>query len=229
MSRILYVEDEPFLAKIVQETLSGKGYEITLIMDGGKAVTAFQEGSFDICILDIMLPNKNGYDIAKEIREISEDIPILFLTAKDQTQDLVKGFKVGGNDYIRKPFSMEELMVRIDNMVSLTSTRKSRQESVEEIAIGNQFVFYPKKLTLSRDDNAKKLSHRECEILSLLCKHQNEALERKKLLKHIWGDDSFYNSRNLDVYITKLRGYFKADPGIQIITLKGVGYQFIVD
>ncbi len=229
MSRILYVEDEPFLAKIVQDTLSGKGYEITLIMDGGKAVTAFQEGSFDICLLDIMLPNKNGYDIAKEIREISEDIPILFLTAKDQTQDLVKGFKVGGNDYIRKPFSMEELMVRIDNMVSLTSTRKSKQESVEEIVIGNQFVFYPKKLTLSQEGKAKKLSHRECEILSLLCKHQNEALERKKLLKHIWGDDSFYNSRNLDVYITKLRGYFKTDPDIQIITLKGVGYQFLVD
>jgi DNA-binding response OmpR family regulator len=228
MTKILYVEDEPFLAKIVQETLSSNGYNITLIIDGGKAVEAFNNGSFDICILDIMLPNKNGFDIALEIREINDEIPILFLTAKDQTQDLVRGFKVGGNDYIRKPFSMEELMVRIENMLSLTSAKKSSQNAQDEIEIGQSFRYYPLKLSLQYGQESRNLSHRECEILTLLCKHQNEAISRKKILKQIWGDDSFYNSRNLDVYITKLRGYFKLDPGIKIITLKGVGYQFTI-
>lgn len=229
MTRILYVEDEPFLAKIVQETLSGKGYEITLIMDGGKAVDTFQNGDFDICLLDVMLPNKNGFEIATEIRQSTDDIPILFLTAKDQTQDLVKGFKSGGNDYIRKPFSMEELMIRIENLLDLTSSKRELEQTQSSVKIGNRFVFHPKKLALYNGDEIRNLSHRETEILGLLCKHQNEALERKKILKQVWGDDSFYNSRNLDVYITKLRGYLKADPAIRIITLKGVGYQFTVD
>jgi len=227
MPSILYVEDEPFLAKIVKETLEGKSYDVQLVEDGGQAVDMYKAGTFDICILDVMLPNKNGFDIAKEIRLISQKIPILFLTAKDQTVDLLKGFDVGGNDYIRKPFSMEELIARIENLLALTRAGSGVSNN-EEIKIGNLYTFYPHKLELKYEDVSRTLSHRESQIIDLLCAHMNRTTARKDLLMTVWGDDSFYNSRNLDVYITKIRGYLKNDPSVKISTLKGVGYQFVV-
>lgn len=227
MVKIFYVEDEPFLAKIVRETLETKGYQVTLVDDGSKANAKFRSDTFDICVLDIMLPNKSGYDIAKDIRLINEDIPILFLTAKDQTADVLKGFEAGGNDYIRKPFSMEELIARIENFVRL-SNLKSNPDELKEIKIGETFVFVPHKLSLNYKEQTKDLSHRESQILQLMCSNINGVTERKEILLKVWGDDSFYNSRNLDVYISKLRGYLKDDSGIEIKTLKGVGYQFIV-
>jgi len=227
MLKIFYVEDEPFLAKIVKETLETKGYEVTLVTDGASASEVFLSDSYDICVLDVMLPNKNGFDVAKDIRKINVAIPILFLTAKDQTMDLLKGFEVGGNDYIRKPFSMEELIVRIENLVKMADL-KSVGSANEAIKVGQKFTFYPKRLTLSYDDEEKILSHRESQILELMCSNMNQVTERKNILMKVWGDDSFYNSRNLDVYITKLRGHFKIDPTVKITTLKGVGYQFII-
>lgn len=227
MVKVFYVEDEPFLAKIVQETLESKGYIVTLVTDGEKAEQAFYSNTFDICILDIMLPNKNGYEIAEDIRKSHPDIPILFLTAKDQTADVLKGFKSGGNDYIRKPFSMEELMARIDNFVQLAKLRQD-QSMQEEYHIGQKFSFLPQQLTLNFEEDTISLSHRESQILQLMCKNMNQPTERKVILMEVWGDDSFYNSRNLDVYISKIRGYFKKDPTIEIKTLKGVGYQFII-
>lgn len=228
MIKILYVEDEPFLAKIVQETLEQKNYEVIHIANGAKVWNAFQIHDFDICVLDIMLPNKNGFEIAKELRAIS-DVPIIFLTAKNQTGDVVKGFDLGGNDYIKKPFSMEELMVRINNLLALSHKKPSTNTDTSEIKIGEQYVFNPQRLLLAHPKLSKTLSHKETMILKLLCQNINQVTERKDILIEAWGDDSFYNSRNLDVYITKLRGYLSDDPKVKIVTLKGVGYQFLVD
>ncbi len=226
---IFYVEDEPFLAKIVKETLESKGFNVQLVSDGAKAIKVFDPEIFDICVLDIMLPNKNGFEIAEEIRLKSQNIPILFLTAKDQTADLLKGFRSGGNDYIRKPFSMEELIVRIENLLNLANMTITNLLSDTAINIGSSCVFYPNKFELKLNSKISKLSHRECQIIKLLCDHKNNVTQRREILKKVWGDDSFYNSRNLDVYITKIRGYFKEDQQIKIITLKGVGYQFVVE
>ena len=226
MIRILYVEDEPFLAKIVKETLESKNYLVSLIEDGALALDAFKRDKFDVCVLDIMLPNQSGYEIAKAIRNLNTSIPILFLTAKDQTADVLKGFQSGCNDYIRKPFSMEELMVRIDNLISLLKINSDTP--LESIRLGNQFEFYPNRLELHASGEILKLSHRETEILKMLCQNMNGITERKDILLKIWGDDTFYNSRNLDVYITKLRGFLRKDAELKITTLKGVGYQFVV-
>lgn len=223
MTKILYVEDEPFLAKIVKETLESKNYEVSHVSDGADALGAYKDGSFNICLLDIMLPNQNGYQIAKDIRAINQQIPILFLTAKNQTEDLVEGFKVGGNDYIKKPFSMEELMVRIENLLSLSKIKSSNNNVFE---INMNYKFFPNKYELHATEKIYELSHKETIILKLLCENQNQIIERKKILMEAWGDDSYYNSRNLDVYITKLRSYFKPDPEINLKTLKGVGYSF---
>lgn len=226
MIRILYVEDEPFLAKIVKETLETKNYHVTLVEDGALVMDTYNKDHFDVCVLDIMLPNRSGYEIATEIRKYDKSIPILFLSAKDQTADVLKGFEVGCNDYIRKPFSMEELMVRIDSFVSILSLQSNLP--LESVPLGSLYIFYPQKLELSLNDNIKKLSHRETEIIKMLSKNVNAVTKRKEILLKIWGDDSFYNSRNLDVYISKIRGYLREDPYLKITTLKGVGYQFIV-
>lgn len=227
MSHILYVEDEPFLAKVVKETLELKEFKVTHLASGSNVLEELHNQDFDICVLDIMLPGKNGFDVAKDIRTIHKQIPILFLTAKDQTADVVQGFGVGGNDYIKKPFSMEELIVRIRNLLQLQSNNSQKSESIQtEYHIGVEHRFQPKRFELSVGDTIKKLSHKETMILDLLCQHKNEIASRKDILLKVWGDDSFYNSRNLDVYITKLRGYFASDKSIEIMTLKGVGYQF---
>ena len=229
MTRILYVEDEPFLAKIVKETLESQNYEVTLIEDGKDAVAAYAPDAFDICVLDIMLPSKNGFEIAKEIRKQYAAVPIIFLTAKDQTEDVLKGFEVGGNDYIKKPFSMDELIARIENLLTISGNKRAIATKLPQIAIGKHYIFAPQNLELQFDGSRMNLSHRESQILEMLCANLNQATVRKEILLKVWGDDSFYNSRNLDVYITKLRGYLKKDSSVKIITLKGVGYQFLVE
>jgi DNA-binding response OmpR family regulator len=221
--RLLYVEDEVFLGKIVKETLSLKGYEVLMETDGNQVLKQFQIFQPDICILDIMLPGKSGYEIAAEIRQLNEFLPIIFLTAKVQTEDVVKGFKMGGNDYIRKPFSMEELMVRIENLLQI---KQIIPDLSAEEKIG-RFLFFPTKQLLHVEGNNRKLSFRESELLKFLWLNRNAIVQRRDLLNHIWGNDSFFNSRNLDVYVTKLRSYLKEDPSIEIITIKGVGYRFV--
>ncbi len=228
MINILYVEDEPFLAKIVKETLESQGYHVTLVEDGREASDAYHPNKIDICILDVMLPNKNGFEIATEIRQKNKEVPIIFLTAKNQTNDVLNGFDAGGNDYIRKPFSMDELIVRIENLIKIVGA-KTLDTKVEHFAIGSTFNFSPQKLELKSQKNKKMLSHRESQILEMLCNNINGTTERKSILMKVWGDDSFYNSRNLDVYIAKLRGYFKEDENVKILTLKGVGYVLTID
>ncbi len=226
MKKILYVEDEPFLGKIVKESLESRGFDVHLIHDGEKVMGVFDKILPDICVLDVMLPNKDGFTLGQEVREKNESIPIIFLTAKNQTEDVVKGFESGGNDYVRKPFSMEELIVRINNLLQLSKGTKSDNQQTEGIKIG-QFVFSPKKQILQFGDNAQQLSHRESQLLAILANAPQTAVERKHILQEIWGNDSFFNSRNLDVYIRKLRNYLAADENVQIITLKGVGYRLV--
>lgn len=223
--KILYVEDEPFLGRIVKESLESRDYEVVMIADGKMAQSAFEKNRPDICVLDIMLPTKDGYAIAKDIRKINPDTPIIFVTAKNQTEDVLKGFEVGGNDYLRKPFSMEELIVRVNNLLQLS--QRTTKALPENIVMG-KYEFNPLRYELKMESTIKKLSHREASLLQVLAENKNSTIQRRDILMKLWGDDSFFNSRNLDVYITKLRDYLKEDPSIEIITIKGVGYHFVV-
>ncbi len=221
---ILYVEDEPFLGRIVKESLESRDYAVTMVNDGLDAVHVFQQIHPQICVLDIMLPNKDGYAIAREIRSVDPEVPIIFVTAKTQTEDVVKGFETGGNDYLRKPFSMEELIVRVNNLLRLS-------KKVEVIAPGHvslgRFEFHPNRYELKLGQSVRKLSHREAMLLTVLAENKNSIIQRKDILMRVWGDDSFFNSRNLDVYITKLREYLREDPTVEIVTIKAVGYRFV--
>ena len=222
--RILYVEDEVSLGKIVKESLEVRGYEVFLETDGAKVMTVFKNLFPDLCILDIMLPHKDGFALADEIRNINKDIPILFLTAKTQTKDVVKGFDIGGNDYVIKPFSMEELIARIKN--ALRRNRDYSASNHRDIQIG-KFIFHQNRQLLVFKNEARKLSFRECELLKLLCDSKDKIIDRKNILNLLWGADSFFNSRNLDVYIARLRSYLKEDSSVEIITVKGVGYRLV--
>ena len=224
-TKVLYIEDELFLGKIVKESLESRDFEVIMEADGAKATELFKKIKPDICVLDIMLPNKDGFAIADEIRELDEEVPIIFLTAKTQTEDVVKGFSLGGNDYIRKPFSMEELIVRIQNL--LRNKTEGSQKITGGTAIIGKFSFHLNRQLLSNGKDERKLSFRESELLKLLYKNREIIIDRKDILNLLWGNDSFFNSRNLDVYITKLRSYLKEDPSLEIITIKGVGYRFV--
>lgn len=224
--KIFYVEDEIFLAKIVSETLQTKGFEVVLESDGANAVKRFEEAQPDVCVLDVMLPNKDGFAIADEIRKKNAGVPIIFLTAKSGVNDVVNGFKMGGNDYIRKPFSMEELIVRIENVLKLNPSNIATQPE-EEIHLGS-YTFHLNRQTLTHATEQRKLSYRESELLKVLYQNREQIVERREILNLLWGSDSFFNSRNLDVYITKLRNYLKLDATIEIITIKGIGYRFVL-
>ncbi len=225
-TKVFYVEDELFLARIVKESLESRGFEVIMENDGAKAIDLFKKSQPDICVLDIMIPNKDGFDIADEIRELNEDIPIIFLTAKTQTEDVVKGFALGGNDYVRKPFSMEELIARMQNLLRLRSD-EPKKTLAESVRLG-KYNFQINRQVLSNGDEDRKLSFRESELLKLLYESRDKVIDRKNILNLLWGNDSFFNSRNLDVYITKLRSYLKDDPSLEIITIKGIGYRFVV-
>lgn len=219
--KIFYVEDEPFLGKIVKESLESRGYEVRMETDGLKAAQAVKTYQPDICILDVMLPGIDGFTLGAQIRQLYSGLPIIFLTAKSQVQDVVKGFESGGNDYIRKPFSMEELIVRVQNL--LKHRPYQAPSGNDTIAIGSM-TFSPIKQELQFGELLRKISYREAQILQILLQYRHQTVQRKDILLAVWGDDSFFNSRNLDVYITRLREYLKCDPSVQIVTLKGVGY-----
>lgn len=226
--KILYVEDEPFLSRIVKETLELKGYEVIHSIDGGRVIELLSTFSPDVCILDVMLPNVDGFTLGSMIRNLYPRLPVIFLTAKSQTDDILKGFSSGGTDYLKKPFSMEELVARIENQVKIALPHNQSLQSLgEEIKLGN-IRFFPVRYELQTPTKSVKLSNRESEILNILCNHMNNVVDRRTLLKLVWGDDSFFNSRNLDVYIRKLRDHLSEESKIEIITLKGKGYHFSV-
>lgn len=226
--KILYVEDEPYLGKIVKESLESRDFDVKMLPDGRgvrAAVDAFQP---QICVLDVMLPYKDGFTLGKELRVTHPNLPIIYLTAKTQTKDILKGFESGGNDYIKKPFSMEELIVRVNNILQLTSLSNSQIKHDTSINLGT-YIFYPRKYQLHHDKQIIKLSNRDVQLLQIFCNNKNTSVKRKDILLQIWKDDSIYNSRNLDVYINKLRDYLKKDENLKIVTLKGVGYHFVVE
>lgn len=224
--KILYVEDEPFLGRIVKDSLESRGFEVLMLPDGRQILEHFRRFQPHVCVLDVMLPHKDGFALAREIRQEAPQIPILFLTAKTQAEDAVQGFHAGGNDYIRKPFSLEELIVRIRNLLKLTQN-KDLPRNDGAVPIG-QYLFLPQRYELRLGEEVRKLSHRESELLSIFAENQNKIINRQDILMRVWHDDSFFNSRNLDVYITKLRNLLKDDPSIQIISIKNVGYHFLV-
>ena len=225
-TKILYIEDELFLGKIVKESLEIRGFEVIMESNGARAAELYRQSKPDVCVLDIMLPGKDGFTIADEIRRMNNKVPIIFLTAKTQTEDVVKGFNVGGNDYIRKPFSMEELIVRIQYVTKETESHLSKSHG-DVFAIG-KYNFQQSRQVLKNNQEEKKLSYRESELLKLLYNNRQQIIHRRDILNLLWGNDSFFNSRNLDVYITKLRSYLKDDPTLEIMTIKGIGYRFVM-
>ena len=226
--KILYIEDEPYLARIVQDTLELRGYEVLHKKDGARIMEHVSSFAPDICLLDVMLPDIDGFTLANHVRNLNPQLPIIFLTSKTQTNDIVKGFSSGGTDYLKKPFSMEELMVRIENQLKIMGRDVAPAQSLPDEVVLKRFKFYPGRFELHTPATVIKLSNRESQILAVLCAHTNTSVDRRELLNVVWGDDSFFNSRNLDVYIRKLRGYFSGAEGIEIVTLKGQGYHFVV-
>lgn len=227
--RILYVEDEAYLARIVTESLERKGFEVLHRKDGTRLLEHIQAFAPDACVLDVMLPHIDGFTLGSAVRNMHPKLPIIFLTAKSQTSDVLTGFSSGGTDYLRKPFSVEELAVRLEAQIRIHAADAGAAAHLpEEVSLGC-LVFYPSRYELRfGDGRTQKLSHRETQLLSLLAQHGNRPVERRLLLQAIWGDDSFFNSRNLDVYIRKLREYLSTDKRVELITLKGQGYHLII-
>ena len=224
--RILLAEDDENLGSLLREYLQAKNYEVDLLPDGEKAFKSFQRNLFDLCILDVMMPIKDGFTLAKDIRLINKDIPIMFLTAKALKEDVLQGFKLGGDDYITKPFSMEELLFRIEAI--LRRTNADSKLSTQIIYKLGKYTFDFQKQSLFSDDNSHKLTTKESELLKLLCDNLNEVLERNYALKTIWVDDSYFNARSMDVYITKLRKYLKDEPSVEILNVHGKGFKLII-
>ena len=222
--RILLCEDDEKLGMLWREYLQAKGYNADLFADGESGYKAFLKGKYDICVLDIMMPKKDGFQLAQEIRTINSEVPVIFLTAKALKEDILEGFKIGADDYITKPFSMEELVMRIDAIMRRVKGKKGKEITMYKIG---KFTFDTQKQVLIVDDMSTKLTTKESELLSLLCAHVNEILERNFALKTIWIDDNYFNARSMDVYITKLRKHLKADPSIEIINIHGKGYKLI--
>ena len=225
-AKILYVEDELAMARVVSDSLQSRGYEVLLESNGNDAITRFKEAAPDVCVLDVMLPGRDGFAIADDIRALDTAVPIIFLTAKVAVSDVVTGFNHGGNDYIRKPFSLEELIVRIENVLKEKSPGAAGVHS--DIVLLGQYTFQKNRQVLTYNGEVRKLSYRESELLKLLYENRDTIVERRTILNLLWGSDSFFNSRTLDVYITKLRNYLKQDPAIEIITVKGIGYRFVL-
>ena len=231
MPTILLVEDDPNLGLLVQEYLTMKGYRTDRATDGNQGLQLFMAGQYDLCIFDVMMPKKDGFTLAKEVRMDHRDVPIIFLTAKSMQEDTIQGFKVGADDYMTKPFSMEELLLRIQ---AILRRYQRTTEAVEATTyqIGSFSFDYPHQL-LSRtadvtDIQPQKLTSKESELLKLLAQNLNQPVSRSFALKMVWGDDSYFNARSMDVYVTKLRKYLKEDPAVQLVNVHGEGFKLIV-
>ncbi|MBQ7238949.1 MAG: response regulator transcription factor [Bacteroidales bacterium] len=224
--RILLCEDDENLGMLLREYVQAKGFICDLYSDGDAGFKAFLKGRYDFCILDVMMPKKDGFTMASEIRAMNQDVPIIFLTAKSLKEDILEGFKIGGDDYITKPFSMEELLFRIEAILRRVKGKKGKD--VTAFRLGN-FTFDVQKQQLTNGEEIVKLTTKEYDLLNLLCTHANEILERNFALKTIWNDDNYFNARSMDVYITKLRKHLKNDPSIEIINIHGKGYKLIAE
>lgn len=219
--RILLVEDDPSLGFVIEDNLTLRGYEVVRCADGEKGEEAFGAMPFHLCILDVMLPKKDGFALARSIRGRNHQVPILFLTAKTMTEDKLQGFQTGADDYITKPFSLEELVYRIEVFL-----RRGQVLSATDAVFNvGKFQFDPFSFTLRHDDQEKTLTQKEAEVLKLLYRNRDRVLRREEILTHVWGNDDYFMGRSMDVFISKLRKYLKTDPGIQIVNYHGVGFR----
>ncbi len=223
--RIILSEDDENLGSLLREYLIAKGYDTDLYPDGEAAFKGFQKNQYDLCIFDVMMPKKDGFTLAKDVRMINSDIPIIFLTAKNMKEDVIEGFRIGADDYMTKPFSMEELIFRIEAILRRTLGEADNTQIVFKLG---RYTFDARKQTLSDENDSTKLTTKESELLRLLCVNANKVLERNYALKTIWVDDNYFNARSMDVYITKLRKHLKDEEGIEIINIHGKGYKLII-
>ncbi|MGN7887591.1 response regulator transcription factor [Dyadobacter sp. 22481] len=224
MAKVLFIEDEPALGMIVKDSLVYRGFDVLYAANGIEGLEQFRQHQPDIVVADIMMPDMDGFTMAEHIRRDDPHTPIIFLTARSQTADVVRGFELGGNDYLKKPFSLDELIARINALLRVGASRAVANGTLK---IG-RYMFDPAKQKLSVDDREVTLSHREAELLRRLYQQRNEVLGRSEVLNELWGDDSFFNGRSLDVFITKLRRYLREDPKIQIINIRGRGYKLVL-
>lgn len=224
MATVLFIEDEPALGMIVKDSLVYRGFDVLYAANGAEGLEQYRQHHPDIVVADIMMPDMDGFTMAEQIRRDDPHTPIMFLTARSQTSDVVRGFELGGNDYLKKPFSLDELVARIN---ALLRTGASRTNANGTLKIG-RYIFDPAKQKLTVDDHEVTLSHREAELLRRLYQQRNEVLGRSEVLTELWGDDSFFNGRSLDVFITKLRRHLREDPKIQIINIRGRGYKLVL-
>ena len=224
-TKVLLVEDDPNLGYILQEALELQGYSIVLCGDGEEGSAEFDSSQFDLILIDIMLPQKDGFTLAREIRKKNQQVPIIFLTAKSLKEDRIKGLRLGADDYITKPFSMEELILRIKAVLKRSKNAKIDEEQIKLFEIGNYTFDYEKRTLCYKDKNEKKLTYKEAELLRLFYLHKNNILDRATALAHVWENDSIFSSRSMDVYISKLRKYLSGDKSIVIMNIHGKGYK----
>ena len=222
---ILLCEDEESLGMLVREYLQAKGYDAELYLDGEAGYKAFVKGEYDMCLLDVMMPKMDGFTLARELRMINSEVPIMFLTAKNLKDDILEGFKLGADDYLTKPFSMDELVYRMEAI--LRRVKACNKQMAVRYQLG-RFVFDTQRQLLTIGDKSTKLTTKESELLTMLCTHMNDVLERDLALKTIWIDDNYFNARSMDVYITKLRKHLKDDPNVEINNVHGKGYRLVV-
>lgn len=225
--KVLLAEDEPMIGKLIKEALELRDFDVIWATDGLKAYSAFRMEKPDICVFDVMMPHKDGFTLGKEIRDLDLQIPIIFLTARSAIGDLANGFAVGANDYIKKPFSMEELIIRMNALISRVNFEgTSKWSALENYQIG-KYVFNFTDLSLTWEGESQTLSYKEAQLLKMLLDHQNLILDRKIALDHIWGDDSYFNSRSMDVFISKLRKFLEKDPQVKIINIRSKGFKLV--
>lgn len=227
-SKILLVEDDPNLGSILKESLSLKGAKVALFPDGEAAWNNFNKADYDMCLLDIMMPKKDGFTLARDIRTVAPEIPIIFLTAKNMKNDKVEGFNIGADDYITKPFSMDELILRIEAILRRTKKNTTLSTSDFEFHIGQYTLDTSQRLLRFGKQAPIKLTTKECDLLKMLCMNINNVLQRELALKAIWGNDNYFTGRSMDVYVTKLRKYLREDPLIEILNIHGVGFKLVV-
>lgn len=224
--KVLLAEDDPNLGMLLREYLNAKGYETELAENGKIAYETFMQGGFDICILDVMMPIKDGFTVAEEIRQTDKKVPIIFLTAKSMKDDKLKGFTVGADDYLTKPFSMDELLMRIQAILRRTIPEVGKAKKKDNIKVG-EFIFDYDKQVLKLGDNEQRLTTKEANLLLMFCENRYDVLDRNYALNKVWGDDNYYNSRSMDVYIAKLRKYLSLDPEVELVNVHGKGFKLL--
>lgn len=222
---ILFAEDDSSLAFVVKDTLEDEGYKVVHCSDGQTAIDSFDKTRFDICLLDIMMPHKDGFTVAKKIRQQTDVMPVLFLSTKNQEEERLKGYDTGADDYISKPFSMPELLKKIE--VFLRRTKKLHSDTIESYSLGN-IVFSFTDLKITTPGETFNITQREGDLLKFFCEHPNKVIKREEVLINVWGKDDFFLGRSMDVFISKLRKYLKAEPGAILETIHGIGFRFIV-